>query len=113
MGGSKSQFLDSEKDIAGQEQNKTRADVLKHILDRMDAIVNIGVISPEGDIMIDAKEAAAIANVDIMTIFTWGQTGKIARYKLGSCVRFGLREFCQWVASCRQPSKAEKKLKKA
>jgi hypothetical protein len=101
--------LDSGKNTAGHGQSETRADVLKHILERLDALVSIGVISPAGDIMIDAKEAAAIADVDVMTILTWGQTAKIARYKLGACVRFGLREFCEWVASCRQPSRAEKK----
>ncbi|MFP3043072.1 helix-turn-helix domain-containing protein [Treponema primitia] len=91
---------------------ETRSDVMSRILERLDRLSEIGVIAPDGDILIDVKEAAAIACVDKDTILTWGQNGKIPRYKISGCVRFGLREFCNWVSSCRQPSLAERKAEK-
>ena len=85
-------------------EHETRGDLLSNVLFRLGILQSIGVLGPDGDIMIDAREAAAIANVDVNTVFTWGQNAKIARYKLGGAVRFGLREFCGWIESCRQPA---------
>ena len=91
--------------MESERKELPRADVLKQLTERLDRIERS--LPESGDIMIDAYEAAAIAYVESNTIFTWGANGVIPRYKLGGAVRFGLREFCQWVASCRQPSLAE------
>ena len=88
---------------------KPRADILNRIFERMDRLEAIGQIGQGGDIMIDAEEAATLAYVDPNTILTWGQNRVIPRYKLGACVRFGLREFSEWIASCHQPAIAEKR----
>ncbi|GHV89907.1 hypothetical protein AGMMS50268_04100 [Spirochaetia bacterium] len=93
--------------------NDTRAEVLKQILFRLDRLTEIGLIGQDGDILISVDEAAAIACLDGNTIREYGQKGKIPRYKMESNVRFGLREFCDWIASCRQPSLKEKKAAKA
>lgn len=87
---------------------ETRADVFNRILERLDRLAEIGIIGPDGDILIDAEEAAALTCLDKDTLLIYGQQGKLARYKLNGSVRFGLREICNWVASCRQPSLAEK-----
>jgi hypothetical protein len=86
-----------------------RTEMLGHVLERLDRLQKIGVIEPDGDILIDVEEASAIACLDKNTILTWGQNGKIARYKIGGAVRFGLREFCAWIAGCRQPALSEKR----
>jgi len=92
-----------------EERKETRADILDRIIKRMDRLEEMGIIGKGGDIMIDVEEAAAIACVAVNTILTWGQNAIIPRYKLNTSVRFGLREFCNWVASCRQPAIGEKK----
>jgi len=91
-------------------KTEIRVDFLNRIFERMDRLEKMGIIAQTGgDLMIDADEAAAIACVKRETILIWGQNGFITRYKLGESVRFGLREFCEWVASRRQPSLEEKK----
>ena len=94
---------------AGNERKESRAEILNHIFERMDRLEAIGLIGQDGDIMIDADEASALAFVDPNTILTWGQNALIPRYKMGACVRFGLREFCSWIASCYQPALTEKR----
>jgi len=93
------------------EGKENRADILNNLIQRVNRIEEMGIICQGGDIMIDTEEAAAIAHVERNTIFTWGQNAYISRYKLGSAVRFGLREFCELITSCRQPSISERKQK--
>ena len=93
------------------EKKENRADALSRIFERIDRLEKIGVIGQDGDILIDVEEAATLACVEKNTILTWGQNGVIPRYKLRGAVRFGLREFCNWIAGCRQPAISEKKLK--
>jgi len=107
MGRLKPSSLDDNRSIeAGKKE--TRADILSRIFERMDRLEAIGVIAEGGDILIDVAEAATLACVAENTILTWGQNAVIPRYKLKGAVRFGLREFCSWIASCRQPSAKEK-----
>ena len=93
------------------EKKEPRADVINRIFERIDRLQAIGPLGQEGDIMINVEEAATIACVEPNTILSWGQNAVIPRYKLGAAVRFGLREFCEWVASCRQPAITETRKK--
>ncbi|MDR1506549.1 MAG: helix-turn-helix domain-containing protein [Treponema sp.] len=94
------------------DMGDTRAAVFTRLVERMDYLAEIGIIGPGEDLMITVEEAAAISCLDVNTIRQYAQNGKIARYKIESSVRFGLREFCEWVSSCRQPSIAERKAEK-
>jgi hypothetical protein len=88
---------------------ENRADIFNGVIERLDHLAEMGVVGPGGDILITAEEAGAIMCLDKDTLLIYGQMGKIPRYKINGAVRFGLREICDWAASCRQPSLAEKK----
>ena len=90
------------------EKKETRADVLNKIYERMDRLEAIGIIGKDGDILINVEEAAILACVEKNTILAWSHNAVIPRYKLHGAVRFGLREFCNWIHGCRQPSAKEK-----
>ena len=87
----------------------TRADLLNVIFERMDRLEKMGIIGQDGDILINVSEAATLACVEYNTVLGWAQDGDISRYKLGGAVRFGLREFSKWIASCHEPAIREKK----
>ena len=110
MGRLKPSSLDDNRSMEA-EKKETRADILNRIFERMDKLEAIGIIAEGGDILIDVEEAATLACVAENTILTWGQNAVIPRYKLKGAVRFGLRELCSWIASCRQPSAKKKKEK--
>ncbi|GHU50816.1 hypothetical protein FACS1894200_10530 [Spirochaetia bacterium] len=72
------------------------------MLERLDRLEGIGIIGDDGDILISVDEAAAISCLDSNTLRGYAAAGKLPRYKIESNVRFGLREFCVWIASYRQ-----------
>jgi len=103
MGRLKPSLLDDNRSMEA-ERKETRADVLNRIYERMDRLEAIGIIGEGGDILINVEEAAVLACVEKNTILAWSHNAVIPRYKLQGAVRFGLRDYCNWIASCRQPS---------
>ena len=55
------------------DRKESRPDVITRLIERVNRLEEMGIVGQDGDIMIDAEEATAIARVELNTIFAWAK----------------------------------------